>query len=177
MDYLNLFSIHDLALLADWLEEAGELYVDVYVPHRGGSGTAYFIHTMQDLKSLIKAQEPSWEEIIISILRQKQFPLRGTHLIQEAHKLILDGEWFEIVTPIAYPEKIKYLGDGNTHDELRQELGELQDKLVAIGAPPNFEKDHEVMFQIKVLKNQTHYQPYDQNPQRYEWLKDLWEGK
>ena len=68
IDYLTLFSPHNLALLSDWLEETGELYVDVYQVRHGGTGDAYFIYSMRDLKTLIARQY--WRELAVTVFRK-----------------------------------------------------------------------------------------------------------
>lgn len=75
MSYLSLFLPQHLAVLNDWLTETGELYVDVYWPHSGNSGTAYFIRSMSDLNDLVAEQ--TWPEICFTIFRRLQYPVRG----------------------------------------------------------------------------------------------------
>ena len=192
MDYLTLFSPHNLALLSDWLAETGELYVDVYQVHSGGSGDAYFIYSMRDLKSLIARQDS--RELAVTVFRKLQYPLRGVaneDLLKAGLELIPEGEWYTIVSlESVYPSYVLKWGVGNTHEEFRQEFAEVLGKRVGIGQNPfDFTLDtawflahtDEAFYvsytrhnQFAIVKNQDFYAPYAQNPEKYQWLIDLW---
>ncbi|MBK9747412.1 MAG: hypothetical protein IPO91_11600 [Chloroflexi bacterium] len=75
MNYLHLLSLDNIALLKDWLEETGELYVDIDLPHSGSSGSAYLVRSMNELKLLISRQ--THPEIVIAIFHSLQYPIRG----------------------------------------------------------------------------------------------------
>src|SRR5689334_1814225 len=122
--YLGLFTPPNLALLSDWLDESGELYVDVYWPHSGGGSTPYFVRSLRDLKELIKQQ--TWPEIGITVFRHIQYPLRGIadeFMITKALQQIPDGEWYRIVSlEEYYPSSCGFRGSGDSHAELRQDI-------------------------------------------------------
>jgi hypothetical protein len=181
MNFLDLFTLHNLALLSDWFEDAGELYVDINLPHSGASSTPYFVRSLQDLKELVAQQD--WPEISITIFHRRQYPLRGIvggELIAKALDYVHDNEWYMIVSPKDYyPSRCIFYGSGNSHAELRQELQELAGELVGIGRDPfdydttwfHFSPD---IFIVSMTKNQTYYEPFAQHPDKYEWVKKMW---
>jgi hypothetical protein len=189
VNYLAAFSLSNLALLSDWLKENGELYVDMYWPHSGGGGTGYFIKSLDDLKSLVSQQ--TWQEIVITIFRNLQFPLRGIaddQLLKAALRQIPDNTPYEIVNLRYYPEYCNYCGSGKGHTELTRELREVFGELVGIGQEPdvysgklssNIDEVFEVAVlrkdQFQVMKNQDFYKPYNNDPQRYKWIEDMWQ--
>ena len=65
MNYCNLFTAHLVALLHDWLEDAGELLVRLEWPHRGGSGTSYRIASLRELKELLAVQDHPEIEVFV----------------------------------------------------------------------------------------------------------------
>jgi|GEM_PF-5674359 len=76
MGYDHLFEEHDRALLSDWLQETGELYVDLHRPHSGGDNSSvYFASTLAQLKEIVASE--GHREVSITIFRQKQYPIRG----------------------------------------------------------------------------------------------------
>src|SRR5260370_7025004 len=76
MGYEHLFEKHDVALLHDWLRETGELYMDLDRPHMGAlNNSVYFIDHLADLKRTVG--QATFPEIVISIFREKQYPIRG----------------------------------------------------------------------------------------------------
>ncbi|MCB9453820.1 MAG: hypothetical protein H6672_20505 [Anaerolineaceae bacterium] len=188
MNYLNLFSLGNLAMLSDWLEETGELYVDVYFPHSGNSGTAYFIRSLNDLKSLVLLQ--NWPEIVFTVLRRLQFSLRGVadeQLLEKALQQIPDGHPYEIVNLRYYPENRNFCGSGKSHDELRRELSEVFGEIVGIGQEPDvfsgkLSSNVDEVFEVHVLRknefqiirNQDAYERFSKEPNRYQWIANLW---
>ncbi len=138
MDYLTLFSTQNLALLNDWLAETGELYVDVYVPHSGGSGQAYFIESINDLQALIGQQSSS--EILVTIFHHLQYPLRGVAddpLLEVALEYIPDGEWYSILDlDSIFPAETVLLSSGSSHEQLQHDFADLSGKNLAIGQNP-----------------------------------------
>ncbi len=184
MNYLLLFSPHDLALLSDWLRETGELYVDVYRPHSGGGSAAYFIRSMNDFKSLISEQ--NWPEIDITIYRQMQFPVRGIaneELLERALQQIPDSEEFTIVSLQGYPSYCKPGSSGQGHEELRREFIDFLGQEVGIGQEPTdvyvrdakwFHAHSKDVFRLSVTRTRSYYENYAKNPQAYQWLEDSW---
>jgi len=191
MDYLTLFSPHNLALLSDWLEETGELYTNIEWPHSGGSGDAYFIHSMSDFKSLISQQ--TWSEIDITVFHHLQYSLRGAaneELLKQALDLIPDGEWYTIFALDDLFPSPPALGSGSSHEEFRSEFADILGKTIRIGQNPFDIRDFDYFFpltdevfevhmlrsnQFAVVKNQDFYAPFAQNPEKYQSLIDLWQ--
>jgi hypothetical protein len=193
LDYLTLFSPHNLAMLSDWLVETRELYIDVHWPHSGGSGAAYFIHSIDDLKSLVLQQDRP--EVVFTIFRRLQFPIRGIadeRLLQKALEQIPDGEWYTIVSlKDVFPSNIARWGSGDTHAELRTEFADVIGDEIGIGQDPyDLDKlgleallaNTEEVFKVSVLRfndfaierNQDFYEPYAKEPRRYKWVEELW---
>jgi len=184
MRYHTLFSPHNLALLSDWLAETGELCVDVYLPHSGGSGTPYFIRTLSELKELVSQQ--TWWEIAITIFHHRQYPLRGIadeHLLTQALRQIPDGQWYSLVSlEHFYPSPCVFLGSGNSHIELQHDFSEVLGQSIGIGQDPFdvrddawFHLNHDEVFRLSVSRNQNYYQAFDHHPDKYQTLIDLWQ--
>src|SRR5713226_90060 len=97
MRYENLFAAHDLAVLYDWLQETGELYMDLNRPHSGGDNASlHFFHTLAELKGIVSRE--TWPEVDISIFRAKQYPIgiANNRLLARALEQIPDGQYFTI---------------------------------------------------------------------------------
>jgi hypothetical protein len=181
MTHLYLFTSHNLALLADWLEETGELYVDVDRPHSGGSSTGYLVRSLQDLKLLVVEQNDR-PEIVFRIFRKQQLPLRGiasAELLEQALQQFPTGERFYVAHPDYYPNHCNCQSEGKSHSELRQAVEEEFGELIAIGSPPEIDmRIHELnsrdVFEVSVRKNQNYYEPCSKEPERYQWLGEMW---
>lgn len=184
MSYTTLFLPHNLALLYDWLAETNELYVDVYLPHGGGSSTPYFIRALSELKELVLQQ--TWPEIVISIFHHVQYPLRGIaeeHLLAQALQQIPDGQWYRLVSlRHFYPSPCVFLGSGNSHIELQRDFSEVIGQSIGIGHDPFdlhdrswFYSHPDEVFVLSVMKNQSYYQAFDQQPDKYRTLTDVWQ--
>jgi hypothetical protein len=184
VNYLPLFSLHNLALFSDWLKETSELYVDVYRPHSGGGSAGYFIRTMNDFKSLIAEQD--WPEISITVFRRMQFPLRGIaddELLEKALQQIPDGEPYAFVSMAGsnYPSFVAFWGSGKSHSEFRREYAEVLGEEVGIGQDPFdiydgkwlYTHSSEV-FRLSLTRNQNYYEAYANNPDEFKWVEDLW---
>jgi hypothetical protein len=133
-----MFTPANLALLSDWLDETGELYIDVYQPHGGASSFDYFIRSMNDLKLLVSQQ--TYPEIVFTVFRYLQYSLRGVadeSLLKQALHEIPDGQWYTIVSlDNVYPSMVSWWGSGNSHKELQNEFAEVYGKRVGIGQNP-----------------------------------------
>jgi hypothetical protein len=139
MSYLWLFGDKHFAVLGEWLKESGELYVDFEYHHSGGSNYPWFVSSLPDFKDLISRQ--TWPEIEIVIFRELQFPIRGAvddAFAQKVLHSIPDGTWYTMVLleKMYYPHKFSCIGSGNSHSELRKELGEANGLRVAVGTDP-----------------------------------------
>jgi hypothetical protein len=191
--HLTLFSLANLAMLSDWLEESGELYIDVYLPHSASSSTGYFIRSIAELKTLVAEQW--WDEIVFTIFREIQFPLRGVadkDLLQQALRQMQEGQpYYLLRTELSvYPNQVAY-SYITTSNELQEEITQFHGQAVAFGPEPKiydlgwlpFYKDE--VFEVYVLrqhdyqpfKNHEDYAPYRQNPERYQFLADLWQSE
>lgn len=53
LNFKDLFTPHHIAVLVDWLDEKGELCVEIYIPHGGGSASYFTITSLADLKRLV----------------------------------------------------------------------------------------------------------------------------
>jgi hypothetical protein len=175
MNYLSLLSEHHLAKLHDWLMESGELCVYIYLPHSGSGGTAWFVHSLAELKSLIAKQD--WNEIQITIYHDIQYPIRGTansELLARAIKDIPDGTSFSIYFLNSLDSSNNSpIVSGETHDELRRELPRFFESQVALGRDPDsydlewiYSHPDSVMF-FEVRMNQKYYEPFAKDPAKY----------
>ena len=139
MGYAHLFAKSDVALLHDWLQESGELYVDLDRPHSGGSNSSsYFVDRLSGLKEIVSQE--THPEVLLHIFREKLYTIRGNMddaLLAAALEQIPDRQWFSILTvvedPLAPAERI---GSGDCHDELRDEFIRLKGRNVRIGRDP-----------------------------------------
>lgn len=183
MNYLHLLSLDNIALLKDWLEETGELYVDIDLPHSGSSGSAYLVRSMNELKLLISRQ--THPEIVIAIFHSLQYPIRGIAdeiLLKQVLQRIADGEWYTIISlESVYPSSVVWCGNGRSHDELRHDFADVLGERVGIGINPADvcsdwrQLSSEEVLTLSVLRNQNYYEPYVKNPDRYKSVFDLWQ--
>ena len=137
MDILNLRDRDVQATAQAWLNETGELFVEVYYPHSGGSGTFYLLTSSADFQELI---EQAREGALFFVLKQKQFPLRGIvddAFINQATVAIADDEDYLITDLAIYPEHVSFFGDGQTHKQLLTDLHDLRGVLVGVGHEPD----------------------------------------
>jgi len=182
MGYEHLFDERDLALLYDWLQETGELFMDLDRPHSGGSNeTIYFIRSLAQLRRIVTEEEHP--EVSITIFREKQYPIRGEAdetLMSEALDFIPDGEWFSIASPRDHPlAACSIVGSGDSHAELREEFIRLSGKNIYFGRNP-FDRQNSY-FEMpndawvvnsnrhpqKISKNWLFYAPFEAEPKRY----------
>jgi hypothetical protein len=137
MDILDIRDPSIQATAQTWLNETGELFVELYYPHSGGSGRFYLLTAPTNFIDLI---EQARDGALFFLLKQKQFPLRGIvddAFISQATTAVADGEEFLITDLATYPEHVSFLGDGQTHTQLIAELSDLRGRLVAIGHEPD----------------------------------------
>jgi hypothetical protein len=179
--YQSLLSMHNLALLSDWLAENDELFVDIDFPHSGGSGKMYIIHSLSELRELLAQQ--TWPEMHLVIFREKLFRLRGIvdePFIAQAIKSVMDGHHYVIVRVADYPLACEWLDEGNSHVQLQSQLRDLNGEIVGIGAAPLEEVDlrekdsYKRVFSLRVSKNQNYYEPYAKSPEHYAQVEKEW---
>jgi hypothetical protein len=65
MNYCELFSEHHLAMLSDWFEETGRVFVHLYIPHSGGDGFSHVMPSMVELQKLVSVQKSNEIELFI----------------------------------------------------------------------------------------------------------------
>ena len=191
MGYEHLFAKGDLALLHDWLQQTGELYMDLDRPHSGGlNNSLYFLNSLSHLKSIVA--EETHPEVSISIFREKQYPIRGLMngaLLTTAFEQIPDRQYFTILSRADDSlAPFNVIGFGDSHDELREEFARLKGKHGRIGQDPFdqpdtnfFEKPDDVFVtrsyrhpEPQVTKNRVSYAPFDVEPERYRPHIDFW---
>jgi hypothetical protein len=187
MDYVGLFTRHHVAVLHDWLTELGELFIDLEYPHSGGGGRNYFVHSLEDIKSLISEQ--THPEIKITIFRASIFPIRGKDyldLLERALKRIPENQYYQIVVLLSYPGEYEMLTDGKGHEELRRDIANLEPgHEIAIGVHP-FDPTNEEFEQFyggrverlyfEIRKNLNSYTELINHPDRYQDALDRWFG-
>jgi hypothetical protein len=183
MTHRALLTMHNLALLSDWLSEQGELWVDVHLPHAPASSDQYFINSLEDLRSLL--QDVQWPEIALTIKRLNPYRIAGcvdSVLTDAALQSIPESAPFAIVAlPSRYPARCELLGSGTGHEQLRQFLLQLNGREVGVGIDPTVYDPGERMrtsdnFVLTLTRNHNHYEPFAANPERYDWIRSLWLG-
>jgi len=195
MGYERLFAPPDLAMLHDWLQETGELYIDLSHPHNGGShSSAHFVRSLPDLKTIVASETDP--EVDISIFRARQYPFRGVAdegLLAKVMEQIPDGQWFHILPAEADPlAPCAAIGWGDSHEELREEFAQLAGRNIRIGQNPFdlppydqfdrfFNSPDEVLVvhswqrpEPRVSKNRAAYPPFDAAPDRYRPYIGFW---
>jgi hypothetical protein len=182
VDALPLFTLHNLALLSDWLSQTEALLLYIYWPHSAGSNAYYFFHTLPELRSIITDQHAS--EIDIMIFRDSNYLLRGMvtdAFIKDAFTQFQADELYTLIGPAPdTSNKWLYLSDGQIGNQLQQDLEEWKETEVAIVVDPTQQQDRRshleprYALRIVVTRNQSYYQPYADNPEKYAWLQDVW---
>ena len=64
LNYRDLFTPHHIATLVDWLTES-EFFVQIELPHSGGSGVYRTVHSLRELKILVEQVRNPEIEILI----------------------------------------------------------------------------------------------------------------
>jgi hypothetical protein len=184
MSYLNLFSLHNLAMLSDWLEESGELFVHVYFPRRGGMNSGYLIQSLEDLKQVVLTQD-WWYQIEFTVYRGKRNSLDGIAseaLLEQAFQQFREDENFDI---FYLPDDVRQAhcaGCGKGHIELRRDLTyDYGEPVVIVGEckQPGIKAalvvEATTHNQLQVKRSQDFYEPFSRHPERYEWIAELWQ--
>ncbi len=128
--------------LKNWFGLSGELFVELYKPHSGGSGFLYVLNSYAQYEDLMANAKPG---SISFVLRDRQLQIRGVVddvLISKALNQIADGEYYTIIEPCEYPNSFSYLGEGNTHAELKNDLEKLRGIEVWAGVDPNMPDEY-----------------------------------
>jgi hypothetical protein len=140
---------------------------------------------MHELKSLLT--DDNYPEIVITIFRARQFTLRGVAneaLLEKALELIPDGQLYSIVklNLNEHPYRLYFSGDGRSHEQFRREFAEVSGEIVGIGQEPGEVYNDQwirlhlnEVFILSVHRNQSYYEPYVNNPEKYRQHIDLWQ--
>jgi hypothetical protein len=94
--YTELFTPHHIATLADWLKEKGEVFVQIELPHSGGSGNYSTARSLGELKRAV--QQVNNSEIEITIWKN-----RTQAEFESDHPFPDDLTWI-----YAHPEEVMY---------------------------------------------------------------------
>lgn len=143
------FNGADEQVVARWLDEAGEVVVQVYYAHSGGGPHNYLVRSIADFRQCVaegraRRPLPGWRDIIcFDVFGGPMFFLRGRadqELLKRARRAIPDGRWFWVIDPaVTWPREIADYVCGNRHFELSSLLDEQAGKEVAIGCHPDDE--------------------------------------
>ncbi len=193
MNYVGLFTEHHVARLYDWLTEMGELFVRLEYPHSGRSGDDYLVRSLEELQDLISRQ--AHNELEIHIFRDIVFPIRGNDysaLLQHALQKIPEGQDYQIVAlpphtrDCKYPYECECLAAGHSHDELRNDIANLEPgREIAIGIHPfdysgeDFEQSYRRSVEhmsFEVRKTLNWYDKFSNNPVKYQDAIRRWFG-
>jgi hypothetical protein len=136
MGPLSIYDETIIARVKDWLHTFGELFIELYYPHSGGSGNFYLVSSFAQFSELLSQTRSG---AIFFILREQQYPIRGMvddTLISRTLEEIQDGEWYGIVELQFYPIALPFLGTGNSQLELKKDLEDNRGISVCIGKEP-----------------------------------------
>jgi len=193
MNYVGLFTEHHVAMLYDWLTDLGDLFVRLEYPHSASAGDDYLVRSLEELRDLISRQTHS--ELEIHIFRAIIFPIRGNDysaLLQRALQEIPEGQYYQIVAlsphtrDCKYPYECESLAAGQGHDELRNDIANLEHgREIAIGVHP-FDSSYEEFEQFygrsvehmsfEVRKNLNWYDKFSNDPAKYQDAIRRWFG-
>lgn len=142
--------------LQNWFATEEELFAELYRPHSGAGGDFYRLLAYADYQDLMDKAHPG---AILSILRQKQLPIRGIvddAFISRAIAEITEGDYYIVVGPGAYPDALDFLGSGNRHEELKDELENIRGTEVWVGPdfvmPNNYWESNTAQDALVVIK-------------------------
>lgn len=186
--YAELLIAPNVALVHKWLQASHALYVWLDYPHSGGSGVAYRIRALPDLKHLLLSQNAP--ELELYVFREEQFPLHGVaapDVLARAKETIASGQWYSIIREDSYyPAPIEYLGSGNTHAELEEQMSAVFGQAVAVGSEPFDGSDwadpravylrpSDVLY-VGVRRNRNSWPEYHPDPEAYGEALALWDA-
>jgi hypothetical protein len=130
-----------ISTVTEWLSQSGEVFVEHYMPHSGGGPSWFFVTSRNALERLL-AQAQTWPGTMLTVLRERQLPLRGTvddDFIARAKALVPDGKPYFFSDPSEYPETVLAvaLGSGWSHTEMEKELAAFRGQTVWFGLEPD----------------------------------------
>ena len=139
MKYLDLLADEHWSTLQEWLAVSRMLLVEIHLPRSGSSSSKWFVRSLGELRSLISMQD--WPQIVITIYRDNPYLLRGVadgDLLDRALQVIPEKANFSILKPdVGFPNLVAYLGGGETHADLKQELHLLEGTEIMLGVDPD----------------------------------------
>lgn len=129
-----------LAIVKNWIEADGEIFVVVYHAKAGGATDHWYITTYSQF---VKTINSTWGNCSIEVYRHPKFPLRGIitdDFISTAKNEFAKGEeWFLLILERDDGEwKTIHAWGGNSHDEFDDEVRGFQGKYVMIGPDIHF---------------------------------------
>ena len=136
-----------------WMEARGEVWVDAFFHHSGGSPFDYLLRDRNNvaefmLKAVADTKTRGDGSATLNAFNFNCFPLRGVASEELADRIRAarpGGRWYHIVDlATCYPAELEFLGSGDTSDDLETDLGKLlndhRGRLVGFGEHP---LDHE----------------------------------
>jgi len=124
-------------VLTAWFQQSGDLFVELYLPHGGGSGEFFILTDYSQFEDLMARARPG---SICFVLREQQLPVRGQvteTLISQALDQLSEGYYYIVAEPSNFPEPLNYLSDGDSRTALKADLEKLRGKEVWIGPEPS----------------------------------------
>ncbi len=65
LNYKDLFTAHHIDVVADWLREKGELFLQIELPHSGGSGQYQTAHSLAEVNHAVESARNLEIDILI----------------------------------------------------------------------------------------------------------------
>jgi len=128
--------------LREWFETSGELFVELYKPRSGGSGSFYVLKSLDQYDELMVNANPG---SFCFVLRDPQLPIRGIvddgFIARSLSEIASDG-YYVVIEPCTFPGDFNYLADGKTHAELKLDLEKLRGKEAWAGDDLNMPGDY-----------------------------------
>jgi hypothetical protein len=117
-----------------WIEARGEVWVEVFFHHSGGSPAHYLLRNRNDVTGLLSKTVADTKTVgdglaTLSAFNFNCFPLRGAaseEVVGRMRAVWPGGRWYHIVDlATCYPAELEWLGSGDTSEELETDLRKL----------------------------------------------------
>jgi hypothetical protein len=151
--------------LQSWLQENGEVLIDIYLHHSGGGGTLYLLKSPTQAQTItdfaISLSERYGDgRATITAFRSGYYPLRERvdESFIEKMKATWQGErWYSIAKlEDVFPEPLSILGSGDTREELESDLADIVSRwtghFVGFGENPFDSSDWAVRYHAEVIE-------------------------
>ena len=151
--------------LQSWLQENGEVLIDIYLQHSGGGGTLYLLKPPMQAQTINEFARSLSERygdgrVTITAFRSGYYPLRGKvdDVFIEKMKAAWQGDsWYSIANlEDIFPEPLGILGSGDTQGELESDLANIMSRwkghLVGFGENPFDTGDWAVRHRVEVIE-------------------------